>query len=465
MSRSMLVLAVILGVLLGGAAPATAQETDIVERLEAVPGLTVVGELPTAVPGYRFFALTFHQPADHQRPWLGSFEQRLRLMYRGTDRPTLLHTGGYGVRTAATLTEVARLIGGNQLNVEHRFFTPSIPDPANWTKLTIWQAATDHHRLIQALEPLFSQRWLSAGSSKGGMATVYHRRFYPYDVDGSVAYVAPNDAEYPGDWKYDRFLEEVGDDPSCVQRLQAVQYEALGPRRKEMLARFTAWAAANGQTFHKTLGTADRTFEFTVLDTAWTFWQNTGQTACPTVPERSASTDALYAFIDTAIGWDGLHGPEQRVLPPVLLPGGEPARLSRDGVPAPAQGPALPGPLPGALVRPPLPGPRGPVGDPRDRPLGALVRRRAAVRLRRERPVGRRALRAGPLDARHARLRGRGRHPHANITQLPQAEEDQATATVRRWAGNPPLPAAPPTVQRQAAPEPEEEEVVTGARP
>ena len=30
------------------------------------------------------------------------------------------------------------------------------------------------------------------------MATVYHRRFYPYDVDGSVAYVAPNDAEYRG---------------------------------------------------------------------------------------------------------------------------------------------------------------------------------------------------------------------------------------------------------------------------
>ncbi len=464
MSRSLLVLAVTVVLGLGGVAPAIAQEADIVERLKAVPGLKVVEELPTAVAGYRFFALTFRQPADHQRPWLGSFEQRLRFMYRGVDRPTLLHTGGYGVRAAATLTEVARLMGGNQLNVEHRFFTPSRPDPANWTKLTIWQAATDHHRLVQALRPLFSQRWLSSGASKGGMTTVYHRRFYPYDVDGSVAYVAPNDAEFPGDWKYDRFLEEVGDNPSCRERLKALQYEALGPRRKALLARFTAWAAANGQTFDKTLGTADRALEFTVLDTYWSFWQYSTGAACPTVPQPTISTDALYAFIDTVIGWDSYTDQGNEYYLPYYF-----QAATQLGYPELAfrhlrkvrRHPDL---YQARSFVPRFPVREDPWAMPEidlwvrffssellfiygeDDPWGA--ERFAPTRWTRDTHVYEVA------NANHL----------ANIVALPQAEEDAATATVLRWAGNPPMPAAPPAAQRQATLEPEEE-TVTGARP
>ena len=44
--------------------------------------------------------------------------------------------------------------------------------------------------------------------------------------------------------------------------------------------------------------------EFTVLDTAWTFWQVRGQAACPAVPGAGASADALWTFIDETIGWD-----------------------------------------------------------------------------------------------------------------------------------------------------------------
>jgi hypothetical protein len=173
MSRWVLVLWIAL--LLGAASPAVAQEPDIADRLRAVPGLTVVSDTAVANSG-RFFVLTFRQPADHVRPWLGSFEQRLHLLYYAADRPTLLHTTGYNARTAQTPVELTRLIGGNQLNVEHRFFLPSRPDPANWTKLDIWQAATDHHPIVRALRPVLRGNWLSSGGSKGGMATVYHRR-------------------------------------------------------------------------------------------------------------------------------------------------------------------------------------------------------------------------------------------------------------------------------------------------
>ena len=77
MWRSVLVLWMAL--LLGAASPAAAQEADIADRIRAVRGLTVVSDTSVANNG-RFFALSFRQPADHLRPWLGSFEQRLHLL-------------------------------------------------------------------------------------------------------------------------------------------------------------------------------------------------------------------------------------------------------------------------------------------------------------------------------------------------------------------------------------------------
>ncbi|MFG2037513.1 S28 family serine protease [Dactylosporangium sp. NPDC048998] len=187
--RALLSVAIALGLVgaVGVAGPAAAAETDIRARLEAVPGLTVLSEQPVAAP-YRFFILSIAQPVDHRHPRAGTFQQRFTLLHRGTDRPMVLHTTGYNVPEYAFRSEPTRLVDGNQISVEQRFFTPSRPEPANWEQqLTIWQAATDHHRIVQALKPIYSQQWISTGASKGGMTSVYHRRFYPDDVDGTVA--------------------------------------------------------------------------------------------------------------------------------------------------------------------------------------------------------------------------------------------------------------------------------------
>ena len=194
--------------LLAFAAPAQAQ--DIAEQLEAIPGMTVVEEKTAPAP-YRYFVLNYTQPNDHLKPFRGSFQQRLTVLHRGTDRPTVLHTSGYNVGTNPTRSEPTRLVDGNQVSTEQRFFTPSRPQPADWTRqLTIWQAASDHHRIVSALDGLYRGKWLSTGASKGGMTSVYHRRFFPRDVDGTVAYVAPNDVVNHEDSRYTRFFETVG---------------------------------------------------------------------------------------------------------------------------------------------------------------------------------------------------------------------------------------------------------------
>jgi hypothetical protein len=261
----------------------------------------VLAERPTE-PGFRYFLLSYVQPADHRRPWRGTFEQRLTLLHRATDRPMVLHTTGYNLNDVPTFrSEPAQLVDGNQISVEQRFFTPSRPDPADWSKLDIWQAATDHHRLVGALKKIYPGKWISTGGSKGGMTSIYHSRFYPRDVDGVVAYVAPNDVVNKEDSAYDRFFKTVGTDPVCRQKLKDLAAESL-KRRTDMVARLEAVAEEQGLTF-TILKTADRAYENSVLDFEWAFWQYSLQSDCAGVPDpKTVSTDDLYAFVDAVAG-------------------------------------------------------------------------------------------------------------------------------------------------------------------
>ncbi|HEX2299968.1 MAG TPA: S28 family serine protease, partial [Pseudonocardiaceae bacterium] len=282
-------------------APAQAAP-DLADRLEAVPGVTVVSERAAPAPGFRFFFLTFRQPVDHTNPGGPTFEQRFQLLHRDTSRPMVLHTTGYDMPEYAFRSEPAQLVDGNQISVEQRFFAPSVPEPADWRKLDIWQAATDHHRITQALRGVYGGKWLATGASKGGMTSVYHRRFYPRDVDGVVAYVAPNDPVNKEDSAYDEFFDSVGSTPACRTALKALQAEALS-RRTDLVNMYEAYAATRKLHFTQVFGSADKAFEMAVLDTEWAFWQYNSETNCGTVPPVTASTEEIFAFIDGTAGF------------------------------------------------------------------------------------------------------------------------------------------------------------------
>jgi hypothetical protein len=288
-------------VVLSPATAARAADDPLLDQLNAVPGLSVISQTQGA--GYRFFVLTYRQPADHRHPGQGTYQQRLTLLHRSSTSPTVLYTNGYGLAASprATETEPTRLLNANQVSVEHRFFTPSRPAPADWSDLDIWQEASDEHRIVTALKGVYSGRWIQTGGSKGGMTSVYHRRFYPRDVDGVVAYVAPDDVINPADTAYDKFFDTVGT-ASCRTALDDVQREALR-RRDRLVARLQADAAANGWTFSGSIGTADRSFEMTVLDTVWAFWQYSSAADCATVPASTATDEELYGWIDSVAGW------------------------------------------------------------------------------------------------------------------------------------------------------------------
>ncbi|MER5492251.1 S28 family serine protease [Streptomyces sp. NPDC002490] len=284
----------------GAATAATRTEpADIKDRLLAIPGMSLVQE--RQVTGYRYFVLNFTQPVDHRRPAKGTFPQRITVLHKDTDRPTVFHTSGYNVSTNAGRSEPTRIIDGNQVSMEYRFFTPSRPAPADWSKLNIWQAASDQHRIFKALKPIYAKNWIATGGSKGGMTATYYERFYPRDMDGVVAYVAPNDVDNREDSRYDRFLANVGT-PECRAALGAVQREAL-VRREALTEKYAALAAAEGGTF-TTTGTIDKAFEAVVLDLVWGFWQYQDEADCATVPAAATSTDQqLFDYVNAIVGW------------------------------------------------------------------------------------------------------------------------------------------------------------------
>ncbi len=272
---------------------------DILDELRAIPGMEVE-EGSTMVAGYRFFVMQYDQPVDHDNPSGPRFKQRMTLMHRDYAAPTVVYNSGYFVSTRGSRGQLAQVIDGNQLSMEYRYFMPSRPDPADWTKLDIEQAATDQHRITEALKARIyhTNKWLTTGASKGGMTSLFHRRFFPDDVDGTVALVAPFD--YPADAmpsptnRYFVFLENVGTDAACRQKLKDFQNIALA-RRDAMKTRMRDEA-----TFTQILG-EDRALEFAVEELPFIFWQYGNQSRCSSIPASGASDDAVFEFLDNTV--------------------------------------------------------------------------------------------------------------------------------------------------------------------
>ncbi|MFI9241942.1 S28 family serine protease [Streptomyces sp. NPDC053086] len=284
----------------GAATAAGSEPTDIKDRLLSIPGMSLIQEKP--YPGYRYFVLDYTQPIDHRHPGRGTFQQRITVLHKDTSRPTVFYTSGYNVSTTPSRSEPTRITDGNQVSLEYRYFTPSRPQPADWSKLDIWQAASDQHRVYQALKAVYSANWLATGGSKGGMTATYYERFYPRDMDGVVAYVAPDDVVNKEDSAYDRFFARVGTE-ECRDRLNAVQREAL-VRRAPLEKKYAEYAAGKGYTFD-TVGSLDRAYEAVVLDYVWGFWQYSLLKDCDTIPADAATAgdEEIWASIDTISGF------------------------------------------------------------------------------------------------------------------------------------------------------------------
>lgn len=277
-----------------GDPPIDAPSGDILAQLRAQPEIDHVIEQATTRAGYRYFEIWFTQPIDHDHPEHGTFLQYATLIHRDPAAPTVLLHTGYGNWYYDYPGQVTRLYHANQLVIEHRFFRTSRPAAvADWAYLTIAQAAADHHLIATVMHRLYTGAFLETGASKGGMTSIYHRRFWPDDVDVTLAYVAPISFAAP-DYRYEPYLEGIGP-TDCKANLRAAQAEMLANRRAALESRAAAEASQAGRSFTRV--TLPAAVESAVVSLEWAFWQYVGVDGCAGIPPVTATDDEMFDFL------------------------------------------------------------------------------------------------------------------------------------------------------------------------
>ncbi len=242
------------------------------------------------------YELKIRQPIDHSDPGQGYFYQRAYLSHRGFDRPTAIITNGYD-RPTNRITEVAELVNGNQISVEHRYFGASCPDSMDYNYLTFDQVTADLHKITMLFKKIYSGKWISTGISKGGTTTIFYRYFYPDDVDVSIPYVAPLNYS-DEDPRIYAFLDTIGS-ASCRDDIHSFQVHML--KNREKVLPYMKWYS-KGKSLEFSYLKLEEAYEYAILEYPFSFWQYGWD--CNAIPDDSADLDThMEHFIDV-VGLD-----------------------------------------------------------------------------------------------------------------------------------------------------------------
>ncbi|MBN1300139.1 MAG: hypothetical protein JW995_02900 [Melioribacteraceae bacterium] len=237
------------------------------------------------------FEIEFSQPIDHGNPSYGSYAQKLYVAHTDKNNPVVIETEGYWGRKKPS--ELSYLLNANYINVEHRYFGSSTPDSAKfeWKFLNIEQSANDHHRIINFFKEFYNNKWISTGISKGGQTSIYHKYYFPGDVDVSVPYVAPiNFAR--ADKRLWAHLETVADE-ECRQKVFDFQ-KAVLLNRDSVIIYFKKYAEEKNLTFAMGFEAA---LEYSVLEYSFAYWQ-WGNGDCSLIPGDTNHAKIIFDHLN-----------------------------------------------------------------------------------------------------------------------------------------------------------------------
>lgn len=258
------------------------------------------------------YVLYIDQPIDHTNPNGERFKQRVFLSHLDFDAPVVFITEGYAANYGANpkhVNELSKLLEANQICVEHRYFGTSVPEPLNWDYLTVENAANDHHMVVEILKRIYDEKWISTGISKGGQTAMYHRYFFPEDVDISVPYVAPLNFSIEEQRVY-RFLEQVGS-VECREKILNFQIELM-KNKKKYLPEFEKLAADKNLTYRMGI---EKAYDLIVFEYSFAFWQ-WGRFNCDEIPSGSELKAEIVEHLDKVAGIDWISNEGIKILQP-----------------------------------------------------------------------------------------------------------------------------------------------------
>lgn len=269
---------------------------DILNKIKTLEGVTVTEIVPQTV-ALREFQIDITQPVDHSNPNGPKFTQRAYLSHVDESTPMIFAPNGYQSGPKSS-QELAGLLHTNCLHVSHRYFLDSRPSPVNWEYLNIKQAADDHHHIVNLFKKIYKGKWISSGGSKSGLTALFHKRYYPDDVDAVVAYVAPFTFGIKDD-RFPTYLRNIGGG-DCFEKLIKVQLYAL-KHRAEFLTLLDSYIQSSTSTF--TLN-REEILELDIMDYPFTFWQYYNF-SCSEIPDTTTSTPTqIFNHINSIVSFN-----------------------------------------------------------------------------------------------------------------------------------------------------------------
>mgnify|MGYP000386239622 CR=1 FL=1 len=261
-------------------------ETDLIKKLKSFKEIVEIKPTRIDTTYKEGYEILISQPVDHKNPNSKKFTQRIFLSHTDFSKPMVFVTEGYAANRNSK-TELSRILDANQIIVEHRYFGKSVPENLDWKYLTVEQAANDHHKIVELFKKLYNGKWINTGVSKGGQTTLFHRYFFPKDVDVSVPYVAPVNLAQEDPRIY-IFLNSIGTE-ECREKIKKFQRAFLSKRDE---VRTLLMKDAEQQNIHFAWD-YDFVIEYMTLEYSFAFWQ-WGQTKCEEIPNPDASAEEMY---------------------------------------------------------------------------------------------------------------------------------------------------------------------------
>lgn len=269
--------------------PVEIDNRDLLEKLNSLTGITA-REITPQNGFNRQFEVYITQPLDHQNPDGITFQQRIFISHVNELAPVVFMPSGYS-SSPVKVAEISNPLQANQVYVAHRFMIGARPSILDWQYLTIEQASNDFHRVVEVLKQIYTGAWISYGVSKNGQAALYHRRYYPDDVVGTIAISASLSLGVE-DYRYENFLNNIGSN-SEREKIKLFQRKVL-TERDQIIPMIRNYI--NSSEFHFNRMNSSEILEFEVLEFPFSFWQSTNGD-CSTIPDTSSTSIELYNYL------------------------------------------------------------------------------------------------------------------------------------------------------------------------
>ncbi len=117
---------------------------------------------------------------------------------------------------------------------------------------------------------------------------MYHRYFFPDDVDVSVPYVGPLNFSFDDPRTY-LFLDTVGT-PECRQKVY--DYQAMMLKKRDIFyPMFVSYCESKNQNYTRV--SQEEAYEYSILEYSFAFWQ-WGRWTCEEIPNEASSNEEIF---------------------------------------------------------------------------------------------------------------------------------------------------------------------------